>query len=124
MSLFADAFAGRVPPKTAYTAKIHTTGGRHDGSRGSGGRLDIKLSVACPATAQIRSGSSLPGSRPVSRRRCEVVALTTKTRLSADVSIEAEVDLDQYRRTIPTFSAPASTCAGRVDREVAQSILS
>src|SRR5215470_13905245 len=81
--------------KVLYTAQAHTIGGRDGGSsRTSDGQLEVKLSVP---------GSKRPGTNPeqllaAGWSSCYLSAIkleaaTRKIRLSAEVVIDAEVDL-------------------------------
>ncbi len=81
--------------KVMYTAKAHTTGGRDGGaSRTSDGRLDVKLSVP---------GGNGNGTNPeqllaVGWSACflsavKLEAANLKVKLSADVAVDAEIDL-------------------------------
>ena len=83
--------AGRV----IYTAKTHTTGGRENGaSRSSDGRLEVKLS---PPTSN-RIGTNPEQLFAAGWSACfegalGVAAQRKKIKLSADLTIDAEVDL-------------------------------
>lgn len=81
--------------KVLYTAKTHTSGGRENGvSRSSDGHLDVKLSSP---------GTTVSGTNPeqlfaVGWSACFISAMKLaahkmKVPLSADVAIDAEVDL-------------------------------
>ncbi|KQW19689.1 peroxiredoxin [Afipia sp. Root123D2] len=80
--------------KVLYTAKTHTTGGRDGASRGSDGRLDVKLSSP---------GSTGAGTNPeqlfaAGWSACFQGAMGHVARnrtivLPADLAIDAEVDL-------------------------------
>jgi lipoyl-dependent peroxiredoxin len=77
-----------------YTGKTHVTGGREGAARSSDGRLDIKLSPP---------GSTGAGTNPeqlfaAGWSACFIGAMTKaalalNTRLPADASVDAEVDL-------------------------------
>jgi lipoyl-dependent peroxiredoxin len=80
--------------KVLYTAKTHTTGGRDGASRGSDGRLDVKLSS--PGTA---GGGTNPeqlfaaGWSACFMSAMGLAASQRKVALPADRAIDAEVDL-------------------------------
>src|SRR5208282_5170659 len=82
--------------KVVYTAKTETTGGRENGaSRSSDGLLDVRLSV--PGSARI--GANLEqlfaaGWSASSEGAIALVARKRKIALPAEVSIDAEVDLN------------------------------
>ena len=109
--------------KVLYTAKTHTTGGRDGGaSRTSDGHLDVKLST--PGTSGMvptRSNCSLSVGRPASKVRSRLRP-AKKSRLPADVAIDAEVDLNladggYFLRTRLNISLPG------VEREAAQALV-
>ncbi|RWN51856.1 organic hydroperoxide resistance protein [Mesorhizobium sp.] len=81
--------------KRLYTAKVHTTGGREGGSRSSDGRLDIRLSTPGGAGSGTNPeqlfaagwSACFEGAMAIAARKMNVV-------LPADLSIDAEVDLN------------------------------
>jgi len=80
--------------KVLYTGKTHVTGGRDGAARSHDGALDIRLSPP---------GSGRPGTNPeqlfaAGWSACFIGAMTIaagkrQLRLSADVAVDAEVDL-------------------------------
>jgi osmotically inducible protein OsmC len=79
-----------------YTAKTHTTGGRENGlSRGSDGRLDIRLSA--PGSARIGTNPEqlfAAGWSACFETAIAHAARNRKMALPADVAIDAEVDVN------------------------------
>jgi Ohr subfamily peroxiredoxin len=84
-----------APGKVIYTAKTHTTGGRENGvSRSSDGRLDVKLSLpGSPRTGTNPEQLFAAGWSACFEGALAVAAQRKKIKLSADVAIDAEVDL-------------------------------
>jgi lipoyl-dependent peroxiredoxin len=110
--------------KVLYTAKTHSTGGRDGGaSRTSDGHLDVKLST--PGTSGI--GTNPEQLFAVAWSACfespiALAARKKKSRLPADVAIDAEVDLNRadggyFLRTHINISLPG------VEREAAQALV-
>jgi osmotically inducible protein OsmC len=89
----------RVAPRNAKvvdTAKTRTSGGReHGAARSSDGGLDVKLST--PGAARIGTNPEQPfaaGWSACFESALALVAHQRKTALPADVTIDAEVDLN------------------------------
>lgn len=112
-----------APGKVIYTAKIHTTGGRENGtSRSSDGQLEIKLSPP---------GTSRPGTNPEQlfaagwsacfEGAIGVAAHKKKIKLT-DVAIDAEVDLHLNRGEY-FLSARLNVSISGVERSVAQGLV-
>jgi lipoyl-dependent peroxiredoxin len=110
--------------KVAYTAKIHTIGGREDGiSRSSDGRLDVRLST--PGSARIGTNPEQLLAAGWSACFQSAIALAARNRkitLPADVAIDAEVDLKladsgYFLRARLNISLPG------VERELAQALV-
>jgi lipoyl-dependent peroxiredoxin len=110
--------------KVLHTGKTRTTGGRENGaSRSSDGRLDIRFST--PGSARIGTNPEqlfAAGWSACFESAIVLVASKRKITLPADVTIDAEVDLnlgdDGYSlRTRLNVSMPG------VDRAVARSLL-
>jgi len=110
--------------KVVYTAKTHTKGGRESGaSRSSDGRLDIKLST--PGSARIGTNPEqlfAAGWSACFESAIGIVARKRKVNLPADVTIDAEVDLNladdgHFLRVRLNVSLPG------VEREVAQALV-
>ena len=110
--------------KVIYTAKIHTIGGRENGSaRSSDGNLDVKLSVP---------GTGRPGTNPeqlfaAGWSACFMSAITLlaakrKITLSPDRYIDAEVDLGTNEEGY-LLRARLNVHLPGVDREAAQSLV-
>jgi Ohr subfamily peroxiredoxin len=82
--------------KVVYTAKAHTTGGREHGiSRSSDGRLDVRLSS--PGPGGIGTNPEQLFAAGWSACFESAIALAARKRkipLPADVSVDAEVDLN------------------------------
>jgi osmotically inducible protein OsmC len=82
--------------RVLYTAKTETTGGRDNGaSRSSDGLLDIRLST--PGSARIGTNPEQLFAAAWSASFADAIALAARKRkiaLPADVSIDAEVDLN------------------------------
>jgi osmotically inducible protein OsmC len=82
--------------KVVYTAKTETTGGRENGtSRSSDGLLDIRLST--PGTTRIGTNPEqlfAAGWSACFESAIALAACKAKIALPADVSIDAEVDLN------------------------------
>jgi Ohr subfamily peroxiredoxin len=81
--------------KVIYTAKAHTTGGRENGaSRTSDGRLDVKLSVpGQPGDGTNPEQLFAAGWSACFLSAIKVVAAKKRVALTAEVAIDAEVDL-------------------------------
>jgi lipoyl-dependent peroxiredoxin len=110
--------------KLLYTAKTHTVGGRENGaSRSSDGRLDVKLSV--PGSARIGTNPEqllAAGWSACFESAMGIAARKMKLKLPADLSIDAEVDLNlagdaYFLRARLNVSLPG------VDRETAQALV-
>jgi osmotically inducible protein OsmC len=82
--------------KVVYTAKTHTTGGRENGaSRSSDGRLDVRLST--PGSARVGTNPEqlfATGWSACFESAIALAARNKKITLTADVAIDAEVDLN------------------------------
>jgi osmotically inducible protein OsmC len=81
--------------KVLYTAKTHTTGGReHGASRSSDGHLDIKLSTpGAPGNGTNPEQLFAAGWSACFEGAMGLAARKMKVTLSADLAIDAEVDL-------------------------------
>jgi lipoyl-dependent peroxiredoxin len=110
--------------KLLYTAKTHTTGGRENGaSRSSDGRLDVRLST--PGSARIGTNPEqlfAAGWSACFESAMGIAARKMKIALPADLSIDAEVDLNLadsgfFLRARLNVSLPG------VDREAAQALV-
>ncbi len=110
--------------KAVYTAKTHTTGGRENGAaRSSDGRLDIRLST--PGSARIGTNPEqlfAAGWSACFESAIGLAARKIKIALTADVAIDAEVDLDladdgYFLRARLNVSLPG------IEREVAQALV-
>jgi lipoyl-dependent peroxiredoxin len=107
-----------------YTAKTHTTGGRENGaSRSSDGRLDVRLST--PGAARI--GTNPEQLFAVGWSACfeSAIALAARKRkiaLPADVTIDAEVDLNLADGGY-FLSVRLNVSLPGVEREVAQALI-
>jgi lipoyl-dependent peroxiredoxin len=110
-----------------YTAKTHSTGGRDGGaSRTSDGHLDVNdghldVKLSTPGTSGV--GTNAEQLFAVARSACFEIpialAVRKKSRLPADVAIDAEVDLNladggYFLRTRLNISLPG------VERKAAQ----
>jgi osmotically inducible protein OsmC len=110
--------------KVVYTAKTHTTGGReHGASRSSDGRLDVRLSV--PGSPRIGTNPEQLFAAGWSACFESAIALAARKRnvtLSADVIVDAEVDLnlgdDGY-----SLRARLNVSLPGVGRDIAQSLI-
>src|SRR5712672_1879906 len=110
--------------KVRYTAKTHTSGGRRGGvSRSDDGRLDVKFSApGVPGTGTNPEQLFAAGWSACFISAMGIVATKMKVKLSADVDIDAEIDLcnsgDVYfLRARLNVSLPG------LDREVAHAIV-
>jgi lipoyl-dependent peroxiredoxin len=110
--------------KVVYTARARTTGGRDNGvSRSSDGRLDIRLST--PGSARIGTNPEQLFAAGWSACFESAIALAAQKReitLPADVTIDAEVDLNlsdggYFLRARLNISVPG------VEREAAQALV-
>ena len=109
--------------KVLYTAKVHTTGGRDGASRSSDGNLEVKLATP---------GTNRPGTNPeqlfaAGWSACFMSAIAflaakRKINLSADRSIDAEVDLCTNEEGF-FLRARLNVHLPGLDREVAQSLV-
>jgi Ohr subfamily peroxiredoxin len=84
-----------TPPKTLYTAKVLTTGGRDGTSRSSDGRLDVRLSTP----GSIGSGTNPEQLFAAGWSACFEGAIAIAARkmnipLPNSMAIDAEVDLN------------------------------
>jgi lipoyl-dependent peroxiredoxin len=110
--------------KLLYTARTHTIGGRENGaSRSSDGRLDVKLSV--PGSARIGTNPEqllAAGWSACFESAMGIAARKMRIVLPADLSIDAEVDLnlagDAY-----FLRARLNVRIPGVDSETAQALL-
>jgi osmotically inducible protein OsmC len=110
--------------KVVHTARTHTTGGReHGASRSSDGRLDVRLST--PGSARIGTNPEqllAAGWSACFETAIGLAARKKKIALPADVTIDAEVDLNladdgYFLRTRFNVSVPG------VERDVAQALV-
>jgi lipoyl-dependent peroxiredoxin len=110
--------------KVLYTAKTYTTGGRENGtSRSSDGRLDVRLST--PNSARIGTNPEqlfAAGWSACFESAIAVAAHKRKVTLPADVSIDAEVDLN-FGSDGYSLSARLNVRIPGVARDVAQALL-
>jgi osmotically inducible protein OsmC len=111
-------------PKVLHTARIHTTGGRESGaSRSSDGRLDIVLST--PGTVRIGTNPEqlfAAGWSACFESALALAARKRKIMLAADVSIDAEVDLNMVDGE-DFLTARLYVSLVGVDRAVAQALV-
>ena len=112
------------PAKVLYTAKAHTTGGREGGaSRTSDGRLDVKFSVpGAPGNGTNPEQLFAVGWSSCFLSAIKIVASQMKVRLSADPTIDAEVDLCTGANGY-SLRARLNVSLPGLERQVAQSIL-
>jgi lipoyl-dependent peroxiredoxin len=110
--------------KLIYTAKTHTIGGRENGaSRSSDGRLDVKLSI--PGSARIGTNPEqllAAGWSACFESAMGIAARKMKISLPADLSIDAEVDLNLADNAYFLRARLNVTLPG-VDRETAQALV-
>jgi len=110
--------------KVVYTAKTHTTGGRHNGaSRSSDGSLDIRLST--PGSARIGTNPEQLFAAGWSAGFVRAIALAAnekKMTLPADLAVDAEVDLNLADGRY-FLSARLNVSLPGVEREVAQALV-
>ncbi|WP_027055232.1 organic hydroperoxide resistance protein [Mesorhizobium erdmanii] len=111
--------------KILYTAKTHVSGGREHGvARSSDGRLDVNFGV--PGTAQ--KGTNPEQLFAAGWSACfesAIGLLVRKKRisLSGDVTIDAEVDLNQSEATGFSLTARLAVAVPGVERNVAQALI-
>jgi osmotically inducible protein OsmC len=110
--------------KVLYTAPTHTTGGRENGvSRSSDGRLDIRLSS--PGSARIGTNPEqlfAAGWSACFESAIALAAHKRKVALPADVSIDAEVDLN-FGSDGYSLSTRLNVSIPGVARDVAQALV-
>jgi osmotically inducible protein OsmC len=110
--------------KVVYTAKTHTTGGRENGvSRSSDGRLDVRLST--PGAARIGTNPEQLFAAGWSACFESAIALAARKRkiaLPADVTIDAEVDLNLSDGGY-SLSTRLNVSLPGVERELAQALV-
>jgi Ohr subfamily peroxiredoxin len=110
--------------KVLYTARTHTTGGRESGiSRSSDGRLDIRLSA--PGSPRIGTNPEqlfAAGWSACFEGAIAVVARKKTITLPANVTIDAEVDLNLADGGY-FLSARLNVSLPGVEREVAQALV-
>ena len=122
-----QAATGHAKPptgKVVYTAKTHSTGGRENGAaRSSDGRLDVRLSV--PGSPRIGTNPEqlfAAGWSACFESAIVLAAHKRKIMLPADVTVDAEVDLnlgdDGY-----SLRARLNVSVPGVERDIAQSLL-
>src|ERR1700677_2715784 len=109
--------------KVLYTAKAHTTGGRHGASRTDDGRLEVKLSSP---------GSHATGTNPeqlfaAGWSACFLSAMRLaagkmKIALSPHTAIDAEVDLGTTDGAY-TLAARLNVSLPGLDRQTAQALV-
>ena len=109
--------------KVAYTAKVHTTGGRDGGaSRSSDGRLDVKHSI--PGTAGTGTNPEqlfAAGWSACFEGAMGLAARKMKITLPADLAIDAEVDLCLTDGAY-SLQARLNISLPGLEREVAQAL--
>ncbi|MEY9880305.1 organic hydroperoxide resistance protein [Bradyrhizobium sp. USDA 329] len=110
--------------KLLYTARTHTSGGRHDGmSRSSDGRLDVKLSP--PGGAGIGTNPEqlcAAGWSACFEGAMETAARKRKIVLPGKSAIDAEIDLLLDEGTY-ALRARLNVSLPGLDRETAQGIV-
>src|SRR3984957_8393651 len=120
----AAARSNQEDMKVRYTAKTHTSGGRHGGvSRSDDGRLDVKFSApGVPGTGTNPEQLFAAGWSGCFISAMGLVANKLKVKLPADVAIDAEIDLcnagDVY-----FLQARLNVSVPGLEREVAQAIV-
>jgi osmotically inducible protein OsmC len=110
--------------KVVYTARTHTTGGRENGaSRSSDGRLDVRLST--PGSPRIGTNPEQLFAAGWSACFESAIALAARKRkitLPADVTIDAEVDLNLADGGY-FLSARLNVSLPGVEREIAETLV-
>ena len=110
--------------KVVYTARTHTTGGRENGaSRSSDGRLDVRLST--PGSPRIGTNPEQLFAAGWSACFESAIALAARKRkitLPADVTIDAEVDLNLADGGY-FLSARLNVSLLGVEREIAETLV-
>jgi Ohr subfamily peroxiredoxin len=110
--------------KVNYTARVHTTGGREDGSsRSDDGRLDVRLSL--PGNAE--RGTNPEQMFAAAWSACflsaiKLVAGKRKITLPRDVAIDAEVD-ERFGHGNFSLAARLNVNLPGIEREVVQSLI-
>ena len=110
--------------KVRYTAKTHTSGGRRGGvSRSDDGRLDVKFSApGVPGTGTNPEQLFAAGWSACFISAMGLVANRMKVTLSADVAIDAEIDLC-HSGDVYFLRARLNVNLPGLEREVAQAIV-
>jgi len=110
--------------KILYTAKAHTTGGREGGaSHTDDGRLDVKLSPpGGPAGGTNPEQLFAAGWSACFLSAIKLVAGKKKISLSADVDIDAEVDLGTTHGVFG-LAARLNVSLPGMDRQAAQALV-
>lgn len=125
MTQLAQQRTAEATDKVIYTAKTHTTGGRENGvSRGSDGRLDVKLSLpGSPRTGTNPEQLFAAGWSACFEGAIAVVAHKKKIKLAGEVAIDAEVDLHLDSNGEYFISARLNISIPDTDRSVAQGLV-
>jgi Ohr subfamily peroxiredoxin len=110
--------------KTLYTARTHTSGGRHDGiSRSSDGRLDVKLSP--PGGAGIGTNPEqlfAAGWSACFEGAMEIAARKRKIVLPRKSTIDAEIDL-LFNEGTYSLRARLNVSLPGLDSDIARGII-
>jgi Ohr subfamily peroxiredoxin len=111
--------------KLIYTAKVHTTGGREKGeARSSDGRLNVKLSVPGGRGTGTNPEQLLAaGWAACFESAMGVVAQQKKIPLPADLSIDAEIDLNVTAGGDYFLRARLNVRVPGVERSIAQGLV-
>jgi Ohr subfamily peroxiredoxin len=111
--------------KVLYTAKTHVSGGReHGAGQSSDGQLNIKFSA--PGSGKIGTNPEqlfAAGWSACFESAIGILVQKRRIRLSGDVTIDAEVDLNLSPTDGYSLTARLRVAMPGVDREVAQELV-
>jgi lipoyl-dependent peroxiredoxin len=105
--------------KLLFSGRTHNTNGRAGAARSSDGRLDIKLSEPHPAAEQLFGAAW----SACYMGAIQVAAAQRKIKLPSNLSVDAEIDLNQTDAGAFFLRARLNVSVPGVEREQAQALI-
>jgi lipoyl-dependent peroxiredoxin len=105
--------------KLLFSGRTHNTSGRAGAARSSDGRLDIKLSEPHPAAEQLFGAAW----SACYMGAIQVAAAQRKIKLPSNLSVDAEIDLNQTDTGAFFLRARLNVTVPGVEREQAQALI-
>jgi Ohr subfamily peroxiredoxin len=105
--------------KVLFTGKTHNVSGRNGSARSSDGHLDLALREPHPAAEQLFGAAW----SACYMGAIELAASQRKIKLPADLSVDAEIDLNHTSDGAFFLAARLNVSVPGIDREVAQALI-